>query len=557
MREAASDPALTWTEEGVYISAGGQYPTMLSRRHELSDVKSRAWIVAGLGMRVGDGALTHVSEADWDNRLTDPKPRVHDLDGHYVALRWTADGIDLLNDQLGLRTAFYARADGGTIFSTRLDWLTRSLPSHRYDFEALGAQWLGRGEYGARSSLVGVQRLEQGSFLRLRGDDVDVRSEPFSLTVLPSIDPPEALKAVTNPRVAGFEVASLACSGGLDSRVQLAGLLQSDSRVRLHSYGPAEHPDAIAAAALSRDLDLPLDRFKDERDSGLPEMQDIASRTHAYAPASNAVDWRHYNSLRSTGHLTLDASLGEAGRCFFYRSLRAGAAGNALAGRNLDLVSRRQRQTRPGVFKDDVMSAMQQGHKQALGDVVARLPAGVDTDLLADLLMLRFEGPRYAGYAASYVDALAVGYFPFAQPTMLRSLLTIPAGRRRGGRYYRELIQGLAPRLTRRSLVRNGPFVARYPFHLSGKAAAGWAFVMRLGGQAWRDRRAEALLRRLESPIRDLVRSRATRDFGVYDDQRLHALVDGFFDGRHSDASGLDRWLSFELWRLALEGVTV
>jgi hypothetical protein len=45
--------------------------------------------------------------------------------------------------------------------------------------------------------------------------------------------------------------------------------------------------------------------------------------------------------------------------------------------------------------------------------------------------------------------------------------------------------------------------------------------------------------------------------FEAYDRARLLRLVDGYYDGLHTDAAALDRWLSFELWRLGVTGISL
>jgi len=539
------------------VTAGGPAFGLKFRVRDPGDPAQGGWVVAGLGMRIRDGRLTLLEEDEWDERFRTAEPRVEDLDGHFCGLRWDADGMSAFSDAVGLRTVYLTRQGGGVLFSTRLDWLVQSTSVHIHDFEALGGQWLGRAELAPRTAFVGVERLGQGGRANISAEGFTIRNQPFELGAGPATDPRDVVMAVAGPHLPNH-MPTIACSGGLDSRLLVAAASHGQTEFGLHTYGPDDHPDVIVARRLGAELGVEVTELDASPASiSFEDVQALATAVNAYAPASTVSDWVHYSQIRSGRLVALDGSFGEIGRCFFYRDLRSGVGADALRSRDVSRLADLQRHQRPNVFSPAVRSVMDRGHRLALESAVSGLPDNLDPDTMADLLMMRLEAPRHAGFSSSHIDSLAAGFFPFTQPSLVRSLLSGPSRERRNGALYRRLVKEWSPALARLPLVRNGQLVTICPFDLSGIPAGIWSRAQRWTGRAWRDERPAQFLDMHELRIRDLVRSRHCKDFEAYDNGAIRRLVDGYFDGRRDLASAVDRWLSFELWRLGCQGVSV
>lgn len=68
----------------------------------------------------------------------------------------------------------------------------------------------------------------------------------------------------------------------------------------------------------------------------------------------------------------------------------------------------------------------------------------------------------------------------------------------------------------------------------------------------FRDTQPREFLMELKDYVNDLYLSRDARECGVYDQNKLRNIVEGFYNGDESKLSQLDWWLAFELWRKQL-----
>jgi hypothetical protein len=91
----------------IYIALGGINETCYYEvQSELKDV---GWAVLGLGVKVTNSGARILGKDDWGKIFSSGNIQTEMLDGHFVALRWNKDKIELYTDQLGLRTAYYGK----------------------------------------------------------------------------------------------------------------------------------------------------------------------------------------------------------------------------------------------------------------------------------------------------------------------------------------------------------------------------------------------------------------------------------------------------------------
>ena len=103
------------------------------------------------------------SAAQWNSVLAVQQPDFSRIDGHFVALRFNDNEIQIFTDQLGMRSFYAAKTARGVVFSTRLDWVARASDNCEIDFESFGPQWLAFNQISCWSPVHNIYRLGPGS----------------------------------------------------------------------------------------------------------------------------------------------------------------------------------------------------------------------------------------------------------------------------------------------------------------------------------------------------------------------------------------------------------
>ena len=110
----------------ISIAAGGIPSTCLMGKFTPSQTTDwHTWLIAGLGMRREKDHGSFYSAAQWNSVLAVQQPDFSPIDGHFVALRFNDNEIQIFTDRLGMRSFYAAKTARGVVFSTRLDWVAR------------------------------------------------------------------------------------------------------------------------------------------------------------------------------------------------------------------------------------------------------------------------------------------------------------------------------------------------------------------------------------------------------------------------------------------------
>ena len=210
------------------------------------------------------------------------------------------------------------------------------------------------------------------------------------------------------------------------------------------------------------------------------------------------------------------------------------------------------RASRADVFTDCVNRRMKEGRRVDLERMLSSLPTdeGRRAGDLADYLALRTRLPNFFGRAQAHLDGLCRNLMPYALPDVLQAAFATPLGARKGGRAVRSFIRQEAPRLATIPLARGSVTV---PFWLSEKTAYLWSVVKRRVGLTYENPTRSNFLDKIEPWVRDAIRSISVRQYEPYDNHRIQALVEGYYEGNRSNATALDWWVAFECWRRTLQ----
>lgn len=548
-------PLHTAAQPGLTVAVGGNPDTCAF--HSDTD-SSSGWAVVGTGILLSGSRATMMTHADWANVLSRPDLDPRTLDGHFVAMRWRGETIEIFTDQLGLRTLYWGECAGGIFVSTRLDWVTAATGHGDLDFQALGSRWLLFNQMSYASGVKQIGRLGPGGRAQFRSGSL------MGSAVTPWIPQSEPASPGEALDLAGAFVGcaldhqltpALALSGGLDSRLLLAFLVGSGSAdFTTYSIGDPADPDVRVAGEMTSHLNLRHSDYCDplpDPHTCLEHLRSYVAQVHLVEPASTWSKLRYYPVLRERGHLVIDGGYGEFGRRqFFNRVVRLGrAAVRARDGKGLiHLVGH----ARADIFVPEVARSLEQGALAALQEALDSMPARrLDPGDFMDLLAVRFRIPNSGGPEQARQDSEVLNFMPLAQPSYLRAVLAVPAHFRANGRAYYDRIRMMDSRLMRFPRVKGGDTI---PFGLSTNLSWLIARAKALAGKGYVDPRPDELLMRLREYVLDLVHSAAVSGNGIYDNRKVVAAVDRYYRGDGRGRSAVDWWLTFELWKQALGG---
>lgn len=548
---AARMPAARFTHAAGLLALCAEGPPETLRAGLLPE-GGGGWLVAGLALAFDGEAVRPLDDAAWARRLAGPAPALDGLDGHFVGLRWHADGpVTLFADALGVRTAYLARTPRGVAFGTRLDDLAALRPPVALCLDAFAGHWLAINALTPTPLLEGVEALSPGGRATVTAGGWHRTARPWAP---PSFAPDPEAPARFTARLRAFATAAvpgraltLGLSGGLDSRA----LLALAPPPHLHTFGPDAHPDVQTARRLAAHTGRPhrvLHAPLPDADACLHLVEAQVRHTHAASPASSAPGLDHFARLYADGLAVVDGGFGEVARRQFMNRLLRRAPQAARAGRAA-AIAPHLRVRRAAVFAPEVQAALEAGLVRDVGRLWAALPAGIGAEAAADLAGVRARLPFFFGPEQARLDAQAVAFMPFAQPSVLAALFQVPLAQRRNGRLLRRLIRARAPALARVPLVKGG---YSYPFALPTLAAFAWTALHARLAPPPPDATRAAFLERLRPFALDAVHSQAVAQHPLYDGPRLQALVAAYYAGETRLAGAVDWWLAFEVWRRAV-----
>lgn len=523
----------------------------------LEDTGTSGWAVVGTGIRADDGCRKILTKEGWSGVMARDSFDAAELDGHFVALRWSRGGIECFTDQLGLRALYYAEYAGGLCLSTRLDWVAGTTGRSELDLSALGGRWLLLNQIRYASCVKGIQCL--GPAGRLTAQP---RSSPAARhsAWTPSFgegSPAEAvetLKSFLSCAVNSGFVPSLGLSGGLDSRLLLALLAEmGEGSFEAHTIGEPADPDVRIAGEISRAVGIRLTHLNDPlpgRDACISALASYAAQSHLTEPCSSYVKARYHAQIRAAGRMMIDGGFGEvARRQFFNRMVRLGQP--AVRRRDPARLFRLVRLRRADIFSPDVHEALVQGALSGLQEALDSMPAAGDIGLenFADLFAVRTRIPNYGGPEQARMDGEVLNFMPYAQPSYIRSAFRLPLRLRRRGLLYRGTARRVCPAVCRFPLAKGGK---THPFGIAGDASRVYTGIASLFIAPYSDSQRQRLLGHLREFVLDLAHAGDASASSLVDRKKVIDVAARYYRGEFHLAEQLDWWLTFELWRQSL-----
>jgi hypothetical protein len=536
-----------------YVACGG-----LTETCHYSDANTAAdgWCVLGTGITLHGGRCSLLSRNDWQTILSAGEPDLSRVDGHFSIVRWVSGAVDVFIDEIGIRTLYIAPIEGGYCFSSRLHWLAQAMGTVEISFDELGAHWLLTNKLAYGSFLKNVVRLGPGGRAKIVPNMLEATSTPWLPVIAETTDNSlvQTLTAFVQPELSQNKRLSLGLSGGFDSRVLLALLASaSDRRFALHSFGGTENPDVAIPKRIASELSLPHDQFDEPLpsvDETISLVKEYVAQTNLITPVSAVLKLRYYERMHQRGCILIDGGFGEISRRQMGNSLlRKGAS--ALREGNPEILFSLMRQFRADIFRPEIVVEMRRQALLEIESVWRAMPSVSDIGVenFVDLLSLRARVANNSPAPQDWIDSRIVNFMPYVQPSFLREVFHVPLRERRNARMYRRVIHSRCPILTSFPLEKSG---ATYPYSFGTISSWIWRMMKTKLGRKYDEPYNHQLLLHIKEFVLDVAHSSAIYAFDAYDRPKVVHLVDTFYSGKRELASQVDWWLTFELWRRAV-----
>ena len=541
-------PLFTFKTSLLYLAAGGIKETL----HWPSPAKNAIamWLVAGTGI-VSTGHDRFLEDQEWEACFDEPA-QFSSIGGHFIALRWNGESLECHNDQIGLRTLYFATSHQCTYFSTRLDWVARLSGFQEIDFHNFGSRWLCVNQFSHVSPIANIQKLGPGGRAVLHSSSTTAESKAWQtdFTALKTENPLEVLQSLLS--LGKDRDFSLGLSGGMDSRVLLSLLLSTPAlRFSAYTLGESLNPDVRVATMIAQREGMPFHHFNEP----LPSVEETLLSGMEYLAQTNLCEpllpaflrFRSFKQMYKSNQLLIDGAFGELSRRQYLKRLFIRGRTALLSG-NPRKILPFLRIHRSAFFQRDIAHQMEAGALNDIERVWNEMPAigTIGMENFLDLLTIRTRVPNYGVDAQAMLDSQVLNVMPFIQPAYLHAVLALPVEERRNGKFFKQIIRTYRPTLIKYPLVK-GP--TTYPFFLPTFPAMLWTKAKSALGLRYVDPSSNALLLSMRSAVLDMVTSKDVKECAVYDYPLISSIVTRYYNGQRHLQNDVHWWLSFELWR--------
>lgn len=533
-----------------FLVFGGCDQTTFS---QYNSEQNSGWVTSGIGIS-NDDSPTLLGQTEWNQVVQKGVNSLHQMNGHFAACKWKGQKIELITDQLGMRSIFIHQAKDFVLFSTRLDWIKKLVPDTIINWKKFGSTWLALNQFSSKSFVQGVERISQGGHATITPDGVSISNQRWNYSYR-EVDPQSFMNALSDfstlPLKQGRPL-SLGLSGGLDSRTLFAILLKhADSYWATHTFGEANHPDFKTASSLNRLYGKKHYAFHEkvptanEIEEFLP---DYIGQTILTSTPSHFVGFQAYHKIHELGFSVIDGGFGEIARRRFMNSILLRAK-TALLNKDITALMPYLRLSRADIFTKECINTMSSGFEEELEEEINAMPEiqeiGIENWL--DLFTVRTRVPNGAGPEQARSDNELFNYMPFLQPDFIDQALNLPVKDRNNAHVFRSFIKKNAPGLQRESLIK-GDY--SYPYWMNDITSALWMRAKQKLGMKYQSTQTIDFLLTIEDYIRDLYNSRSAKEYSAYDHKKIDQIITGFFDNENRDlAHQLNWWLAFEIFR--------
>ncbi|MCL5021563.1 MAG: hypothetical protein M1339_07910 [Bacteroidetes bacterium] len=505
-----------------------------------------------------------MGDNDWAQilRANEKVREVQPVDGHYVAVCWDANELELFTDPLGLRRAYVADCGNFIVASTRLDWTASFLHSPELSIESLATGWTFINSFSDDSFVKGVIRIGPSGHATIKNGKIEHRWHHWEPQLRREHKPVSSLltEATFLPFKEGRKI-TLGLSGGVDSRTLLALLLQTDRAAwQVHSLGNVGNPDIAVAKQLADVLGIPIRiRYDTLREPETAESISESLREYSLQTEMSDSPFGYprlslFSEMSADGYWMIDGGYGELlRRSYGNRLLLSGK--KAILSKDYKSLIPHFLLPRSPIFNTGMQSFLKQESEKQFEAALEELPPLTkkgDLGNWIDILHIRYRLKNFAGASQGLYDHYIPNYMPFALSTLISSYLNLSSRARSNNRINRRIVSRSSREVRRAPLISYGVPVPYWTIRNLILSRSIGKFKRELGaGVNFQKRsfRIEALIK-LNEFVHDRISSSAVRTFPHYAYDYLIDHIDNFYASpNESDAVILDDWLTFDFWR--------
>ena len=543
------------TYKNLYLAIGGNQRTLSVDNNSKLDNKYFHWAVCGVGIEPTSEGYSLVEFNGWNKIFTSSETelKLNELDGHFVGIKLNPNFIEVFTDQSGLRDIYFANYKGGTLFSTRIDWLSKFIETE-LDFSIFGSRWMLFNQLSTKSVLKNIYRLVGGSSARLEKGIFKVTEnhrEYSQGSVVAEEVFVDKLKSIIEIKTSSETALSLSLSGGFDSRLLLSLMLKSKNKNwDTHTVGSPGNPDVKIARQICEDLNINNELF----DEPLPEVNELINELFEYIGStilndsiSTIVNLRNFAQMGNNSNIIIDGGFAEIWRREFFYRIQFKHSRNIISG-DIKSIIPGLKILRSDIFNNDVVELMEQGIEDQLDDLFRIIPQPnlIGVENWIDFFALYTRLPNYIGHEQSRVDNYVLGFTPFVQPSLIKLLFNIPVSRRKNGALFRDLIKVNEPSLAKYPLAKGELLIPYSASSISARII--FKIKSKLVGN-YSNESYKKLYSVLNDFIFDTLSSESVKNNPVLDQKKVNMILQRSFNNNENYSEELGWLLSYVIFQ--------
>lgn len=544
--ESPKPPLHCYKNSNLILYCGGNDQTVFFKSNQEN---LTSWVVAGVGLQPSGNGYKLLDTGDWNKYLNTDTVNLDTVNGHFIAIKYYNDELQIFTDEFGLREIYLVELPGGIGFTTRIDWLKYFIQPE-IDLHQFGSRWLLQNQISSISIIKNVKRVVCANAKIVNGKfNIEEKSwKPESEILNATREFEKRLATILSIKDKGI---SLSLSGGLDSRLLLSFLSKLETKLwDTHTFGDPNHPDAMIANQLLKSLNLANKIINEDLPSAdelILILNDYSVRTVVTNPISSVLNLFYYGRLSDENRVIIDGGFGEIWRREFANKLLF-LGKKAVQDKNPERVFELLHHSKSDIFSAEVLEEMKNSAIEQIEKLFKDLPDPNEIGFgkWIDLFSIKTRLPNYYAPEQIRVDEYVVSFMPFAQKDLLKFLFSLNDSDKKNGRLIKDTISKNASQLTVIPLVKGN---ITHPFNSSSINARLNARIKYNLGRYFRSKQREELFRSLKDYIVDLLNSSSIRNCELYDQGKIKKILNNFSSDDNVIGNELDWLLSFELFR--------
>ncbi len=533
-----------------YIAIGGNNRTLLYQK----DDPGINYFVCGLP--ISKDASRFIDKNDLTKILNDTPDNLTSLNGHFCGAFIENNSITLLTDYLGLREFHIYENDDGWYFSTRLDWILK-LGSFEINYNEFGSRWQLINQISNKSIIKNIRRLNCGAkaiisqnqfkfiennWTPIKGNTISVNEFKHKLEKLTLLGANNSLKI------------SLSLSGGMDSRVLLSFLLNSNyDNWDCHTIQTKDQMDSQVAEKILADLNIQHRLFSDntlDENDILPELIEYVGTTYLSESAFTSQKLMYYKTLPEK-EIIVDGGFGEIWRSEFLTRLYHFGR-DELENKNLENIPKYLINHRADIFSEECNSIMKIGIIDQIEKIITDLPLIKEIGLRnwLDLFSLKTRLVNYYAPEQARIDNYVTAYMPFVQLILMNDLLNLPIKERKNNRLFKSIIKLNCSKLSEYSFAKGDIL---YPFYFTPLMKRAYSLLYNKFSKNKENNELDSFLSKLKDFVMDSLLSKSTKEYAQYNYDLIFEKVNSYYNGNKSNKYFVDWFLTFEIFRQIVE----